>query len=115
MRDHGPRIRIRAGRAIRRLRLLRGLSQERLAELAGNSSKHVGQIERAEVNVGLDVLAQIADALSVDVSDLFVEPRIRPRSQAGMHVISDAEIDQIEEVLRRVKSPRARRSNRTSE
>jgi transcriptional regulator with XRE-family HTH domain len=114
MRDHGGAIRTRVGRTIRRLRLLRGLSQERLAERAGNSWKHVGQIERGEANVGLDVLARIAGALSVDVPDLFTEPRGRRRSQTGAYVITGDELQQIEDVLRRVKSPRARRAPRAS-
>jgi transcriptional regulator with XRE-family HTH domain len=113
MRDHGRAIRSRVGRTIRRLRLARELTQERLAERAGNSWKHVGQIERGEVNVGLDVLAGIAGALSVDIVDLFVEPRGR-RPAAAAYVITGDELRQIEHLLRRIRSVRARRSTRTA-
>jgi transcriptional regulator with XRE-family HTH domain len=77
MPDPGREIRLRVGRAIRRLRLARGFSQERLAELAGSSYKHIGVIERGKSNVGLDALARIAGALSVDASSLFTPPSRR--------------------------------------
>lgn len=114
MRDDPRAIRTRVGGMVRRLRQSRGLTQERLAELASNSSKHVGQIERGEVNVGLDVLARIALALSADVADLFVGPRRRHTSQQAAYLITRRELDQIEQVVRRVKSARAR-SKRAAE
>jgi len=114
MRDHGRVIRTRVGRAIRRLRLQRDLSQERLAERAGHAWKHVGQIERGEVNVGLDVLAGIARALSVDIAELFVEPRGRPTSRSATYVITSDELRQIDAMLRRIKSLRTRRAVRSA-
>jgi transcriptional regulator with XRE-family HTH domain len=62
--------RVRVGKTIRQLRKQRGWSQEQLAERAGNNTKHVGQIERGEVNVGIDKLTAIAASLSVDLGDL---------------------------------------------
>ncbi len=115
MRDHARAIRSRVGMTIRRLRLARELSQERLAERAGNSWKHVGQIERGEVNVGLDVLVRIAAALSVDVSELFVEPPARRPARGATYVISRDDLQQIDDLLRRIRSVRARRSSRAPE
>src|SRR3954452_16792157 len=106
MRDDGRAMRTRVGRGIRRVRLLRGLSQEKLAERAGASWKHVGQIERGEVNVGLDVLERLARAQSVDPADLFLEPRGRRSSALTPHAITRAQIQTIEDILRVVKSPR---------
>src|SRR5258708_37385146 len=114
MRDHGRAIRSRVGRTVRRLRLARDLTQERRAERAGNSSKHVGQIERGQVNVGLDVLSGIAGALSVDIADLFVEPRGRWSGPAASYVITGDDLRQFENVLRRIRSLRPRRSTRAS-
>jgi transcriptional regulator with XRE-family HTH domain len=107
MRDHGRAIRTRVGKAIRSLRLQHDWSQEKLAELAGNGLKHVGQIERGEVNVGLDVLARIAAALSVDVADLFAEPRARGRAASGSYNVSRDDLRQFDELLRRIKSGRS--------
>jgi transcriptional regulator with XRE-family HTH domain len=115
MREDRRAIRNRVGRAIRRVRLLRGLSQEKLAERAGASWKHVGQIERGEVNVGVDVLERLSRALSVDPGDLFLEPRSRRSSGVTPYVITRAQIQQMEDVLRDVKSPRPRRGSRSTD
>lgn len=111
MRDHGRAIRIRVGRTVQRLRLEREFSQERLAELASNSPKYIGQIERGEVNVSTDVLAQIAQALSVDIADLFTVPRGRAVSRAP-YTITRAQVDQLEQIVRQVKSVRPSRRPR---
>ena len=110
-------MRARVGRMVRAFRLLRGLSQEQLAERAGSSSKHVGRIERGQVNVGLDRLAKIARALSVNVGDLFAESARRQTPRAAIHVITSDDVAQLEKVavlVRRLKSPRARPSRGSS-
>ena len=56
---------------IRRIREERGLSQEELAALAGLHRAYVGQIERGEKNIGLKNLQKIAQALEVNIDDLF--------------------------------------------
>jgi transcriptional regulator with XRE-family HTH domain len=58
------------GLAVRELRLERGLSQERLAELAGLHPRYVSDVERGRRNVGFVNVYRIAGALSVDVSAL---------------------------------------------
>jgi transcriptional regulator with XRE-family HTH domain len=64
------RVRRRVGRKIKRLRNLREWSQEQLAERAGHSTKHIGEVERGAINVTLDVLISIAVSLSVDLAEL---------------------------------------------
>lgn len=115
MPDPGRAIRIRVGRAVRRHRLARGFSQERLAELTGSSGKHVGAIERGEANVGLDVLGRLAAALSVDVADLFVQPRDRRRADAALHLITREDLETISAIVHRVKAVRPRRPPRGPE
>src|SRR5262249_21735304 len=56
---------------LRRLRLERKLSQERLAELAGLNYKYVGRIELAKADPGADVLVRLARALMIPVGELF--------------------------------------------
>jgi transcriptional regulator with XRE-family HTH domain len=97
-------IRLRVGRNVQRLRRLRGFTQERLAERVGNTWKHIGQVERGESNVGLDILAGIAAALAVDVGDLFVEPSRRRRAEPSLYLISDRDVSQIEDTMRRVRA-----------
>jgi len=59
-------LRERAGRNIRRYRLERGLTQEKLAEIAGIERSYVAQIETRRLNISLEVLERMAVALSVD-------------------------------------------------
>jgi transcriptional regulator with XRE-family HTH domain len=102
---------------IRQLRLVRGWSQEKLAERASSSPKHVGRIERGQVDIGLNRLTEIANALSVDIADLFVESRNRRSPRGAIHVITDEEVvhlTQVGAIARRIKSPRARPSARSS-
>lgn len=55
---------------IRRIREERGLSQEKLAALAGLHRAYIGQVERGEKNVGLRNLEKIARAFGVNVKNL---------------------------------------------
>lgn len=61
----------RIGLNIRIIREDRGLSQEKLAALAGLHRAYVGQVERGEKNIGLKNLQKIAKALGINVKDLF--------------------------------------------
>lgn len=59
---------------MRRLRVARGLSQERLALETGIDRSYVGRIERGSENVTVAALEAIATVLAVPVADLFREP-----------------------------------------
>jgi len=59
------------GSRIRKLRKDKGLTQEELGEKAGLSYKHIGEVERGEVNPSLTTLAAIAKGLDVGIGDLF--------------------------------------------
>jgi transcriptional regulator with XRE-family HTH domain len=101
-------VRLRVGRNVQRLRRSRGLSQERFAEQVGNTGKHIGQVERGEVNVGLDILARIAGALSVDVADLFATSPRRRRAEPPLFLANGRELQQIEAAVRSIRSARFR-------
>ena len=64
---------------LRRIRVKRGLSQERLAFDAGIDRSYVGGLEREEENPTVDLLDRLARTLSIHVSELFIEP---PRGAA---------------------------------
>jgi len=57
----------RIGLNITIIREQQGLTQEKLAELAGLHRAYIGQIERGEKNIGLRNLEKIAKALDVDI------------------------------------------------
>ena len=59
---------------LRRLRVERGISQEKLAADAGVDRAYLGGLERQTENPTVDLLDKIADALALSVSELFVVP-----------------------------------------
>jgi len=58
------------GARVRDERLKRGISQERLGELAKVHRTYIGMIERAEKNITLTNMEKIARALGKKVNDL---------------------------------------------
>jgi transcriptional regulator with XRE-family HTH domain len=56
--------------AFRAIRTERGLSQERLAHLAGLDRTYVSGIERGERNPSLENMLRLADALNVQLSEI---------------------------------------------
>ena len=58
------------GRAVREVRHQRGISQERLAHLAGLDRTYVSGIERGERNPSLANLLKLANTLEVRLSKL---------------------------------------------
>jgi transcriptional regulator with XRE-family HTH domain len=59
---------------VRKLRVYRGLSQERLAFEAGLERVSISQLERKQVNLGIDSLGKIAMVFECKISELFEEP-----------------------------------------
>lgn len=63
-------INVSLGRRILALRTARNLSQDKLAEKAGMSVKHLGKIERGTANASIKCLTEIAKALDMPVRDI---------------------------------------------
>ena len=60
-------------RLLREHRLTKGLSQERLAEIASIHPTHVGLIERGRRNPSIEVAYKLAAALGMNLSQLIKE------------------------------------------
>ncbi len=58
------------GERLRQLRLERGISQEKLAEMAGLHRNYVGVLERAGQSATLDAICKLAQALAVRPAEL---------------------------------------------
>lgn len=61
------------GQRVRSERMKKGLSQEDLADLAKLHRTYIGMIERGEKNITLRNIAKIADALGLEIYELFDE------------------------------------------
>lgn len=59
------------GLSIKLARVRKELSQEELAELAGLHRTYIGMVERAERNITVINLVQIAKALDISLDKLF--------------------------------------------
>ena len=70
-------IRKRIGWNLRRLRNERDITQEDFATDSGFDRGYISGVERGVRNPSVTVVARIADALSVDVSELFDLERAR--------------------------------------
>ena len=66
-------VQLRLGRAVRRLRLAQGYSQERFALDANVNRSYMGQIERGEVNISLTNLERLAEGLGITMGELMTE------------------------------------------
>lgn len=60
----------RFGKRLRSTRQSKGISQEKLAELAGLHRTYVSSVERGERNISLVNIARLANALSVSLQEL---------------------------------------------
>jgi len=70
MRTASPEL-LAFGRTLRKARRDRDLSQEALADEAGLSAKHVGEIERANKDPRLTTVLKLADALELRSNEFF--------------------------------------------
>ena len=66
-------IKLRFGIKIKELRKQKGLSQEKLANLADIDRTYLPTIEKGERNVSIEVVEKLAKALEVQIKDLFNE------------------------------------------
>lgn len=62
---------IKFGIKLREFRKEKGLSQEKLAHLAGLHRTYIGMIERAEKNITLLNVEKISNALKIKITEFF--------------------------------------------
>lgn len=72
-------LRVRLGRAIRRLRSEAGYSQERFADRTRIHRTTMSEIERGVSNVSLDIAERIAKGLGIPLSELVAEAETERR------------------------------------
>ena len=79
------------GQRVKKVRLLRELTQEQLAEKADVVNSYVGVIERGEKKASINTLVKIANALNCSVDYLLVDSLISEHDRIFDVIISDKE------------------------
>jgi transcriptional regulator with XRE-family HTH domain len=59
---------------VRRIRVLRGISSERLAAESGVDRSYMSRLERGVANPTIDVLEKVARVLGVEIAEVFSVP-----------------------------------------
>lgn len=104
---HAP-LRHRLGEIVALQRRRRGFTQAELADAAGLSLKYLGEVERGEANVTIDVLERVANALGWDPNSLFaIEPppideRLRTDFMGEITTLREAVDKQIAQLLQKL-------------
>lgn len=83
-------LRLVGGR-IKDIRRSMGLSQDQLGEKCGFHNSYIGGVERGERNVSLENLAKIADALHVEMKELFdfqIHKKMDEKEQAILETLA---------------------------
>lgn len=107
------KVRARVGLRLRGLRERRGLTQAQLAARAELSHKFVGEIERGTANPTVDTLAGLAEALGVEIAELFEVAGPEPRTD--LYSLTPPEVQRVREALESLEAvvehldPRPRR------
>ncbi|PID50432.1 MAG: transcriptional regulator [Proteobacteria bacterium] len=65
-------IQLNFGSRVRAIRKSLGISQEALADLSELDRSYIGGVERGERNISLGNIEKIANALGVEIKELFV-------------------------------------------
>jgi transcriptional regulator with XRE-family HTH domain len=77
------------GARIRSLRKENGLSQQALAERAGVSYKYLGEIERGQVSLSVEILIKIAQALHVQSADILEQPAMDSVKSRALFIMEE--------------------------
>ena len=99
---------ILVGRRVRKLRKLRRLSQETLADKAAMSAKYLSRIETGNENPSIDLLFRLADSLEVEPYEMLCfedgEPvrRLRARAAKLIDDVPDKDIARVVGLLEAV-------------
>lgn len=94
------------GENIRRLRVAKNLSQQRLAELAGISYKYLGEVERNQSSLSVEVLFQIASGLGVEAYTLLqtdtndADLQILRNIVVALRLIDKNDLDIVDKILK---------------
>lgn len=97
---------ISIGARIKNLRLERGLTQNRLAEISGVEPSNISHIERAATKLSLPTLINIANALEVSLDEIVYNSLIKKQHITAKiidELISDCSDKEINAIIEFIK------------
>ena len=62
---------IQLGKRISEIRIKKGLTQEKLADMVNYSANHIAKLESARTNPSFELLVEIAKAMNIPTKELF--------------------------------------------
>lgn len=90
------------GARIRAIRKAKGMTQEELAENISTQHSYIGYVERGEQNLTIQTLEKIADALSVEIRELFEYEGLKinkPKLWDIVEILIDKNDEELDRVL----------------
>jgi transcriptional regulator with XRE-family HTH domain len=91
------------GRRIRTLRTIKGLTQQKLGQLADVDYKFISEIERGNMNPSFKVLIKIAHTLDIDLPEILrFEQEISDPKELDKRIkliLKDLSVDKLQNVL----------------
>ncbi len=100
------------GDKVRNIRREKNLTQQELGDLSDLSYKYVGEIERAEKNPSIKVLARIANALNVDLIELISFDLPSSLREGADQAARKKLLDRINRLLREQAAPDLEKANK---
>ena len=91
------------GNNVRLLRKQKGLSQEKLAKLAGVHTTYIGQIERGEKKCTLEVADKIAVALGTSLSTMLDDGTNKSRAEILAETEKEVVVKELQHILKLIR------------
>ena len=76
------------GSRIKSIRVKRKMSQAKIAEASGISSKYLGEVERGEANISIELINRIAAALNAPMSAILENEHERPHQELISEIVT---------------------------
>jgi transcriptional regulator with XRE-family HTH domain len=86
----------KVGQRIHMFRALRGLSQDNVADELGMTTGNYGKMERGEITISVNAVAQISKILKVTIAELFDESPYSNLNDPMVAYVTKAEFKQLE-------------------
>ena len=76
------------GSRVKSIRVKRKMSQATVAEASGISSKYLGEVERGEANISIELMNRIAAALSAPMAAILENEHERPYQELISEIVA---------------------------